>query len=185
LRQAGAKPYVTGMNRLSAPLLSLGVAFGLMAGPAAPAHAQQRPQALGTFQEWTAATYMEGGRKVCYAFARASKSEGVGSRQNVTLTVTHRPQGRDQVALRAGYAYARNADVSLNIGGTELDFYTAQDNAFAREGAKAVAAFRGGAQAVAKGQGPQGRGTATDTFSLSGFSAAYDAINKECPAGRR
>ncbi|WP_159999572.1 invasion associated locus B family protein [Roseomonas sp. 18066] len=173
------------MIRLPAPLLSLGVAFGLMAGLAAPAHAQQRPQALGTFQEWTAATYMEGGRKVCYAFARATKSEGAGSRQNVMLTVTHRPQGRDQVALRAGYAYARNADVSLTIGGTELELYTAQDNAFARDGAKAVATFRGGAQAVAKGQGPQGRGTATDTFSLSGFSAAYDAISKECPANRR
>lgn len=173
------------MTRLSLPMLSLGVALGLQAGLATSAMAQQRPQALGTFQDWTAATYMESGRKVCYAFARASKSEGAGTRQNVTLTVTHRQQGRDQVALRSGYTYARNAEVSLSVGGTELDFYTAQDNAFAREGAKAVATFRGGASAVAKGQGPQGRGTATDTFSLSGFSAAYEAISKECPAGRR
>lgn len=154
-------------------------------GAATPALAQQRPQALGTFQDWTAATHQEAGKKVCYAFTRASKSEGAGARQNVILTVTHRPQGRDQVALRSGYAYARNAEVAVTVGGTEMDFYTAQDNAFAREGAKAVAAFRGGANAVAKGSGPQGRGTATDTFSLSGFGAAYEAINKECPAGRR
>ncbi len=164
--------------------LSLAAALGLVSG-AAMAQQQQRPQALGTFQDWTAATHMEGGRKVCYAFTRASRSEGGGSRQNVILTVTHRPQGRDQVALRAGYTYARNAEVSVTVGGTELDFYTAQDNAFARDGARAVTAFRGGAQAVAKGQGPQGRGTATDTFSLSGFTAAYEAISKECPAGRR
>jgi hypothetical protein len=154
-------------------------------GAATPALAQQRPQALGTFQDWTAAMYQEGGKKVCYAFTRASKSEGAGTRQNVMLTVTHRPQGRDQVALRSGYAYARNAEVAVTVGGTEMEFYTAQDNAFAREGAKAVAAFRGGASAVAKGPGPQGRGTATDTFSLSGFGAAYEAINKECPPGRR
>ena len=30
-----------------------------------------------------------------------------------------------------------------------------------------------------------GRGNATDTFGLSGFSAAYEAISQECPAGRR
>lgn len=172
------------MNRLLPILMMLGAPIGLMS-VASPALAQQRPQALGSFQDWTAATYQEGGRKVCYAFTRASKTEGAGSRQNVMLTVTHRPQGRDQVALRPGYTYARNAEVSVNVGGTELDFYTAQDNAFAREGAKAVSAFRGGASAVAKGQGPQGRGTATDTFSLSGFTAAYEAISKECPAGRR
>ncbi|MCQ4161825.1 invasion associated locus B family protein [Roseomonas sp. GC11] len=172
------------MKRHPSLLLTLVAALGVMSGPAL-AQQQQRPQALGTFQDWTAATHMEGGRKVCYAFTRATKAEGAGSRQNVILTVTHRPQGRDQVALRAGYTYARNADVTVTVGGSELDFYTAQDNAFAREGGKAVAAFRNGSQAVAKGQGPQGRGTATDTFSLSGFSAAYEAISKECPAGRR
>lgn len=160
-------------------------ALTLVLALAGPALAQQRPQALGTFQAWTAATHQEGGRKVCYAFTRAEKSEGAGKRENVILTVTHRPQGRDQVALRAGYTYAANAAVEVAVGNTELDFYTAQDNAFARQGARAVAAFRNGANAVAKGPGPQGRGTATDTFSLSGFSAAYEAISKECPAGRR
>ncbi|MBO1075598.1 invasion associated locus B family protein [Roseomonas marmotae] len=166
-------------------LLLLGAAGGSLVG-SGEALAQQKPaqagpRALGTFQDWTAATYAEAGKKVCYAFTRASKSEGAGKRQNVMLTVTHRQQGRDQVALRAGYTYARNADVEVKVGATTLPFYTAQDNAFAREGAKAVAAFRGGAEAVATGTGPQGRGKATDSFSLSGFTAAYEAISKECP----
>lgn len=175
------------MNRLLSLLLSgaagavplAAAALWLGAASPAQAQAQQRPQALGTFQDWTAATHQEGGRKVCYAFARAS------NRQAAILTVTHRPQGRDQVALRSGHTYARNAEVEVTVGNTALDFYTAQDNAFAREGARAVAAFRAGAQAVAKGPGAQGRGTTTDTFSLSGFTAAYEAISKECPAGRR
>ena len=37
---------------------------------------------------------------------------------------------------------------------------------------------------VIKGPGPQGKGATTDTFSLSGFSAAYEAISKECPPRR-
>jgi invasion protein IalB len=180
------------MTRLLPLLLLLGAAGGSLVGASGMALAQQRgaaaagPRALGSFQDWTAATHMEAGKKVCYAFTRASRTEGGGNRQNVILTVTHRQQGRDQVALRSGYTYARNAEVELQVGGAELPFYTAQDNGFAREGAKAVAAFRGGASAVATGPGPQGRGRVTDTFSLSGFSAAYEAISRECPpAGRR
>jgi hypothetical protein len=179
------------MKRLLPLLLVLGAAGGSLAGASGVALAQQQqaaqagPRALGSFQDWTAATYMEAGKKVCYAFTRASKSEGGGTRQNVMLTVTHRQQGRDQVAVRAGYTYARNAEVEVKVGATGLPFYTAQDNAFAREGAKAVATFRGGADAIARGTGPQGRGTAVDSFSLSGFTAAYEAIGKECPAGRR
>jgi hypothetical protein len=164
------------------------------AQPAAPAPAQPgRPRKLGDYQGWTAATHSENGQKVCYAFARASHSEGVPNRnaQSVMLVVTHRPNGRDQVAFRAGYNYPRNADggdpVKLTVGQTELPFYTAQDSAFARNGRAAVAAFRAGREVAASGPGPNGRGQASDTIPLAGFSAAYEAISRECPAagGRR
>ena len=49
-------------------------------------------------------------------------------------------------------------------------------------------AMRNGREATARGPGPNGRGTATDVFSLSGFGGAYEAISKECPpaaGGRR
>jgi hypothetical protein len=154
---------------------------------------QARPRKLGEFQSWTAVTHTEGGQKICYAFARASRAEGVPSRQaqSVMLVVTHRPQGRDQVAFRAGYNYPRNADggdpVKLVVGQTELPFYTSQDSAFARDGRAAVAAFRGGREVQARGPGPNGRGQATDVVPLAGFGAAYDAISRECPmpGGRR
>ncbi|HEY8613444.1 MAG TPA: invasion associated locus B family protein [Roseomonas sp.] len=155
---------------------------------AAPALAQQRnaapqaqsqasgPQRLGAFQDWTAATYQEGNNKICYAFTRM---EG---RQNALLTVTHRPQGRDQVALRIGRSFPRNAEVKVDVGNNDLDFYTSGDNAFARNGRAAVAAFRSGREATAKSPAPNNRST-TETFSLSGFTAAYEAISKECPPG--
>jgi hypothetical protein len=173
------------------PLAAL-LALATLTLPMAEARAQQR---LGSFQSWTAATHTEGGHKVCYAFARASKSEGVPNRKahNVLLVVTHRPQGRDQVALQAGYTYPRTPDgaadpVQVTAGGPALGFFTAGNSAFARNGGAAVAAFRNGREAVARGPGPNGRGQASDTFSLSGFTAAYEAISKACPAeggGRR
>jgi invasion protein IalB len=152
---------------------------------ALPALAQQRaqPQRLGVHGSWTAASHTENGQKVCYAFTRATRSEP--PRAGVILTVTHRTASRDQVALSAGYAYPRNAAVTVSVGQTQLAFYTSASSAFARDGRAAVAAFRGGAQAVARGPRAGGRGTATDSFSLSGFTAAYDAISQECPAARR
>jgi hypothetical protein len=184
---AGAGSYLSAMRRYSLPVLLALAALTLpMALPMAEARAQQR---LGGFQSWTAATHTEGGQKVCYAFARASKSEGVPNRQanNVMLVVTHRPQGRDQVALQAGYTYPRTPDgaadpVQVTVGGPALGFFTAGGSAFARNGGGAIAALRNGREAVARGPGPNGRGQASDTFPLAGFSAAYEAISKACPA---
>lgn len=149
----------------------------------APTAQQQGPRRLGDFQDWIAAVHNEAGQKVCYAFTRAQRSDP--AREGVILTVTHRTASRDQVALSAGYAYPRNASVTVAVGTRELAFYTGGNSAFARDGRAAVAAFRSGANAVARGPRAGGRGTATDTFSLSGFSAAYDAISQECPAPRR
>ena len=39
---------------------------------------------------------------------------------SVSLLVTHRPSGRDQVAIRGGYTYARGAELRLSIGETTL-----------------------------------------------------------------
>lgn len=166
----------------------IAVLLALLVAP--PALAQSpRPQKLGEFQAWTAATL---GDALCYAFARPSKSEGAAAGRRgeaVMLVVTHRREGRDQVALRPGYAYPRNTDgdddVTVEIAGRALGFYTAQDAAFARDGRAVVAAMKAGRDAVAKGPPASGRGEVRDVFPLAGFSAAYDAISRECPAPRR
>ncbi len=171
--------------RVPARLLSLlsFLALPMLALPAAAQPAPAQPRKLGQFQSWTAAVHTEAGHKICYAFARASKAEGVVNRpaNQVLLTVTHRPQGRDAVALRAGYAYPRNAEVRVQVGSTEFTFYTSGTDGHARDGAAAVRAFRGGREVQARGAGPNNRGAASDTFALAGFAQAYDAISRECP----
>ncbi len=168
---------------LSALIAVPAVAQQRAPAPGGAAPAQPGPRRLGDFQDWIAAVHTEAGQKVCYAFTRAQRSDP--AREGVILTVTHRAASRDQVALSAGYAYPRNAAVTVAVGTRELPFYTGGNSAFARDGRAAVAAFRNGASAVARGPRAGGRGTATDTFSLTGFSAAYDAISQECPAPRR
>ncbi len=151
------------------------------------AHAPARPvnpapQSIGKFDAWQAVTHQEAGQLVCYAFVRAAASQPVLlGRGDVVLTVTQRGGGRDTVALSAGFPYAPNAEVQMTAEQAQLAFYAAGGSAFARDGRAAVAAFAKAREAVAKSPGPRGT-TVTDTFSLRGFSPAYAAINKACPA---
>lgn len=151
-----------------------------MAAEAAPA-VTAGPSPLGTFAEWTAATYVQGGQTICYAFTRpTSSAPTLAGRGDVLLSVTERPGVRDEAALSAGFAYTKGASVTVSVGGSNLAFYTAGDAAFARDGAEAVHAFKIGYTAVAHSPGPGGH-PVTDSFSLSGFSDAYGAIVKACP----
>jgi hypothetical protein len=169
---------------MRAPILALALlALPITASAAPPAAAKANgPKALGIFDDWQAATYAEGGQTVCYAFTRPkSSAPSVAGRGAVLLTVTQRASLRDAISLGAGFTYPAKAEVKVNVDATEFDFYTAQRSAFARDGHAAVAAFQKGNQAVA--HSPEGKGkTVTDTFSLRGFSAAYAAISKACPA---
>ncbi len=169
----------------SLPVMALLLALPATAAdakkPAAAAHpAPAGPKSIGKFEDWTAATHQESGAAVCYAFTRVqSSAPTLPGRGPVVLTVTERTSGRDAVAIEAGFAYPANASVTVQVDQAGLEFYTAGRNAFARDGKAAVAAFSKGSRAIARSPGPK---EVTDTFSLKGFSEAYKAITKACPA---
>jgi hypothetical protein len=170
--------------RLIAGVLIVAVSVPCAAAPrqAKPPSAPAGPKELGKFDDWIAATHLESGQQTCYAFVRAKNSvPALAGRGDVVLTVTERPSGRDWVAISAGFPFRKDATVTVQVGTAGLDFYTAQSSAFARDGRAAVAAFQRGEVAVARSPGPHDQ-TMIDTFSLQGFSAAYAAINKACPA---
>jgi hypothetical protein len=164
-------------------VLSLVVAMPTAASAQPKPRPAPGPTELGKFDDWIAAKHQESGQTVCYAFVRAKNSvPAVPGRGEVVLTVTERPTGRDTVAISAGFTYRKDAAVTMQVDTTGLDFYTAQSNAFAREGKAAVTAFQKAEQALSRSPGPRDGQTLVDTFSLRGFSAAYAAINKACPA---
>lgn len=173
------------------------LATSLLAGPAAaqphkpaatapartaPAPKPEGPKQIGQFDDWIAATNVEAGQTICYALTYANHSTpALPGRDKVVLTVTERPSGRDTVAISAGFTYAANAAVTVQADQAALDFYTASRSAFARDGKAAVTAFGRAKQVSARSPGPK-NATVVDTFSLRGFSAAYAAITKACPA---
>ena len=149
--------------------------------PAHPAAASNAPKELATFDDWIAASHGDGSQIVCYALTRAKTSTpSLVGRGQVVLTVSERPTVRDTVAIEAGFDYAKDAAVTVQVDQTGLDFYTRGSNAYARDGKAAVAAFQRGERAIARSPGPK-KEQVTDSFSLKGFSAAYAAVVKACP----
>ena len=166
------------------------LAIGLVQSHAASAAPTKTPasapesaarKSIGTFDDWQAATNVEAGQTVCYAFTRGkSASRKLPGRGDVVLTVTQRGAARDAVALNAGFVYAANAAVVVQIDKLTLDFYTAQRYAFARDGAAMIAALQRAGTMTAKSPVAKAADV-VDSFSLKGFKPAYDAINKVCP----
>jgi invasion protein IalB len=182
-------PYLSLMRTRIAQLLFLPLVLAVPAAaqtkkpePTHPAAAATPvPKEIAKIEDWTAATYQAGGQTVCYALTRAqSSAPSLPGRGEVVLTVTQRPTARDTVAIEAGFDYAKDASVTVQVDQAALDFFTRQRDAYARDGKTAVTAFQKGERAIARSPGPKGQ-QVTDTFSLKGFSAAYAAIVKACP----
>ena len=158
------------------------LALLMMGGAAA---AQQKPQFLGAFQDWEAYAGNEGRSKVCYAVTQPAKEEGQYSRRgDVYLFVTHRPgdNERDVVNVKAGYKYRANSTANVAIGNHTFNMYVSDDGAWNRtpgDDKTMAQAMVKGATLIVRGTPASGAAT-TDTFSLKGFGAVYQAIGKAC-----
>lgn len=151
---------------------------------AATASAQD-VKVLGTHGKWTAYSYQDGGKLVCYIATNPVNSTGAyKNRGEVLAQVTHRPADKatDVITIVAGYAYKPDSDAAVTIGGKKFDLFTADARAWARDAKTdkelVQSAIKANAMTV---KGTSSRGTATtDTFSLQGFTAAYKAIGEAC-----
>lgn len=105
-------------------------------------------------------------------------------RGDILLFVTFRP-GDDvngEISFTGGYPFAPESTVSVEVGNQTFQLFTANDWAWPatpQDDARLLEAFRRGAQAVVTGRSARGT-TTQDTFSLFGFSAAFDEAQRRC-----
>ena len=88
----------------------------------------------------------------------------------------------NEASFEAGYAFKKDSEATVTIDGKIFELFTDGDTAWNRDvkdDAKMVRAMRVGKQLVIRGI--SSRGTKTkDTYSLFGFTAAHNAINRAC-----
>lgn len=136
--------------------------------------------------DWKAYTFKKGDTSVCYMASAPTKSVGDYSKRDPAFVlVTNDPTtgGRGEVSFVAGYPFKEDSTVSVAIGGTTFELFTAGDKAWTQgpeDDRDLVKAMVNGADMVVKGVSSRGTAT-TDTYSLIGFTATKQVIDKTCP----
>lgn len=137
------------------------------------------------FNDWVLTQYTEARNKICYMGATPQDSAPKNvSRGTVYINVTHKPGVRDEISINFGYTFEANAEVTVSIDNATFKMFTNASTAWnktADEDAKMVKAMAAGSRMTVKGKSSRGTET-TDTYSLSGFTAAHTAMDKACPA---
>lgn len=171
------------MFRTESTLQFIAVATLLLGLPNAAV--AQEPQLLGEFTDWSAYAYDSEGAKVCYVVSQPKKQEPAGlNRDPAYFLVTHRPADkvRNEVNTIIGYPFKKESSATITIDGTDFQLFTKGDGAWADSSGKdsdIVEAMKKGRDMVIKGTSWRGTGT-SDTYSLSGVSAAISKIDTTC-----
>jgi hypothetical protein len=158
----------------------------LLGSPGA-APAQQANQ-IGTFKQWNAYSHSDANGKVCYAASQPQDSKyssDVKSRDPVFFMITTRPSAnvRNEVSTIIGYPFKAESKVTVDVDGKKFTMFTQNDGAWMEDASQEsglIEAMRAGSKMTVSGVSRRGTQT-TDMYSLSGITAALEAVGKECP----
>ena len=171
---------------LSHPLLALVVAIWAgVATPVAIAQETPVPDYVGTYRDWSVYKFQDGGDTICYMASQPKKQEGNYTRRgNPAVLVTRRPSPRvvDEVSVQPGYGYLDGSNVEIQIAKTKFLLFTKDEHAWAETEAddqRLIQAMRRGSDMTVRGTSVKNT-FSLDTYSLLGFSAAFEAMTEAC-----
>lgn len=140
-------------------------------------------EVTGVFNDWTAATYQHNGKKVCNMWAKPQLSVGdYKIRGDIYAFVTHYPADKTMsvFSLEMGYPI-KPREITVTVGNKNFKFQVSGEFAYGQstDSKKLIGAFRRGTTMLVSSRSKRGTRT-KDTFSLRGFTKAYDHISKNC-----
>ena len=136
-------------------------------------------------KDWKAYSEGEAKNKACMIVSKPIKAEGdYKKRGDIFAMVTHLPgQDKwDEFSIVAGYNFKAGSNPDVQIGDLKLQLFTSGSRAWSfsvRDDLKVINAMKTSIKMEVTGT--SSRGTITkDTYSLLGFSKAYQKINESC-----
>lgn len=143
---------------------------------------------LGSFRDWDAFVYGAGAERTCHMISvpkSSNASKKNARRGDIYMMVSHKPKFGivGEVNSVLGYPIRQGSEATMVVDGRHrLKFFTEGNAAWAydpRDDTKMVANMKRGSGLVVTAASQRGTKT-TDRYSLSGFTAAYNAITKAC-----
>ncbi len=164
------------------------VAFGLglaVVLSTQSAHAEA-VRLLGDFRDWSAYASADGPTgAVCFSLTKAKSVDPMPDGYTVGhLYITHRPTEsiKNEFNLVAGFAFAPDSTATVSVDGKTFTLFTQNDAAWLDDAAQSdnlASAIRAGSSMTIEGTSSTGV-KVIETFSLSGATAASQAIGAEC-----
>lgn len=146
--------------------------------------AEQRT--IERFRAWTLYEYDDGATRLCYIASEPSASDGNYARRGPpAVLVTRLPAepDSDEVSVQPGYPYLSDSRVAVAVDGSEKFTMFTQGEYAWTDGRSAdaalIAAMKRGREMTVRGTS-QKNTWSEDTYSLLGFTAAYNALQRTC-----
>ena len=83
------------------------------------------------------------------------------------------------VQINSGYPYKEKEPVNVKIDKKNYEFYSENDSAWTNNDKEIIYAMKKGVDLSVTGISKRGTKT-TDTYTLNGFTAAYNQLSKDC-----
>lgn len=161
------------------------VGIALAALSLAPAALAQSVKQIGEFNDWTAYSAAGTSGTVCFAMTKPTDVEPApDGYTQAYLYLSNRPSESvsNEMNVIAGYAFAPDSVATASVGGQQFTLFTEKDSAWLTDetmGDSLAGAIRAGSSLVIEGTSDKGI-RVTETFSLSGATAASRAIEDNC-----
>jgi len=148
-------------------------------------HASAEIKIEGKFKNWESHFTKQGNNLVCFAISMPIKMQPKNlNRAESRIFVTFRTKDniRDEVSVTGGYPYKKNIPVDVSIANSNFKFSSLEKFAWLpgkNDEIKIVRQMKKGNQAKVIGISARGNKT-IDTYSLLGFTDAYNSAKNQC-----
>ena len=140
---------------------------------------------MGKFKNWESHFTQEGKELVCFALSQPIKKEPQNlNRAEARIFVTFRTKGniQDEASVTGGYPYKKDAKIDVTIEDVNFKFESSENFAWLAtkdQEIKLINLMKKKNDAKVIGISARGNKT-TDTYSLLGFTDAYNSAKNKC-----
>ena len=140
---------------------------------------------IGKFKNWESHFTQEGKELICFALSQPIKKEPQNlNRAEARIFVTFRTKGnvQDEASVTGGYPYKKDAKIDVTIEDVNFKFESSENFAWLAtkdQEIKLINLMKKKNDAKVIGISARGNKT-TDTYSLLGFTDAYNSAKNKC-----
>ena len=143
------------------------------------------PEFVGSHRDWNVYKFQDDSQTICYIASEPKKQEGNYTRRgSPAVLVTRRPGAHVvyEVSVDPGYTYLDGSDVEVQVDQHKFLLFTRGEHAWTpkeQDDKDLINAMKRGTDMTVRGTSSKNT-YSLDTYSLLGFTAAYDAMTEAC-----